>query len=1464
MTIRSLAVVMIAGILIAGCKTSPITTDYAMVPNLSRTTAVNAYPNSAIPLKLEVKTEMPGEVEVEYVESGVAGILSISDKTIRAGERFRHNFSEPLYMTFTPDIYGTASLKFKIYNERTVAEAKVTFTVNQPAYQLDMLTDTVVTVGIKEDLAFVVQELETITKAIGVKAGGSKYKITAQITKGRGVLQVKDKILVDDSQTKASVKTTDRANVDVEDNQTETATKATEPASVDVIKDQETPFYYTSLTSGENNIDFNVSDEFGNTVTTPVKLKAQNPMADFKISLKQDSVYKAAVLHEFTVFPDANGLDRKFKLSWTIDPKGDIKDITVMSKSLPVPAGDQVELKANTANPLSVITQSTGKMGLAFQFEDEYGSKYDSTVMLTIISPSIDFIFPESFPDLSEWKPYEWTGNLVAEAGTNTYQISYKNEDPEAGTLTINGVAPVDGDRTDLLAGKNVFKYTPKKAGIHNLTFVVYDKFGNEKTYPVKFTVGSNQLGVTVGNVSPVNYGQSVNVNINIPNQEHIKAFQGVVSSLNGGTATIEVNGSKVTENKELDLKTGTNVFNITPTTVASEYAFKLLVKTDIGQEEVQEITVPIVLPELNATVTELVKDCDLTGTLIYELTIQEPHYTGKFTISPSIVQGTDGTLSIGGKSVTNNQSTTIDKAGTVPVVFTPKSTGDVEINIRVSDENSQEEVVSLKGNVGTPNLTATTSATGATIKYKTETPFTLTINEALHPEAFSVTPTFVKGSGVLMLEEDQLTPGVKVDVKAGTHNLTFIPNDCGETDIQFLVIDKHNTEALSHALFTIEPYPLSFVMDNVSASEVNITVPVTFTFDIQEQEAPDGPYTLTYSSSKQGTVKIDNAVVGAETSKTLNKGTHNLSYTPTASGSHQVVFTLRDMFGQEKTATLNVEAKNAPLQASASVGNAATNIKKAASFTISASEADYTGQFPTTVTNTGSGTLTANGSAVTFGKEFNVSSGNTTMAYTPNALGDHKLSFIVKDIYGQSKEFSVNIHADYAAMTATANAPTSMYVNRAATIALSLAEDNYTSNFTASYTGGTGVLKNGTTAWSVGSGYSIAGGSTNLTYTPTTTGSHQLNFTFTDSYGQSKQSSVTINVTQASLTASATPNSATVYVGSTATSTLAISEAEHSGQFTVQPIISGNGTLSINGTNVGSSGTIKVTGGNSTIGYTPGAPGTHTVTFNVTDAHGQSTATTLTVSASHPEIAASATSASTFKTKPVEVVLNLDKPNYTGTFTTNVRQSGNGSLTISGGGSANGALTLGKGATRFTYTPTANGTHTITFNIATSDGQSKTVTSSITVTESPLSVNLSPSVCQVPASGSETNNRWSDVAITVSRSYYSGNLRLELFKVTTPTTYPQNNSVHALVEELPNGTFITDIGIPQELDKNWTDAKPTPDQGKAISKSLRIRGFYNPSAPGNATKRLTLHFRVSDDNGQRKEFTCDLNVEMP
>lgn len=446
MMIKPLAAMLSAGLLMIGCRTSPLVTDYGMTSSLSKTSQSTVYPNSSVPLKMEVKSTTDGKIKVEYVSCNLSGSLLVGGEEIQPCRFFEHDFSSPLYMSFVPEEAGEAELRFTVSNGVVTTDVDpLRFVVDEASFGLQMISDTVVTVGIKENLAFAIRRLQTKASS-NSKASGNKFKISGRINKGRGVLQVKDKVLDDNSISSKSVLGQSSLA------QIAAKTKG-ESTSVEVAKDEETQMYYTSMSIGENALIFDISDE----------------------------------------------------------------------------------------------------------------------------------------------------------------------------------------------------------------------------------------------------------------------------------------------------------------------YKFNLLVKSDIGQEEVHEVVIPIVLPELKAS----------------------------------------------------------------------------------------------------------TSADGQTIQYKTTTPFTLTISEALHTDPFAVVPTLVNGDGVLRLESgrgQELVFGAKVDIAAGTHNLTFTPADlCAKknVDIQFEITDSHQTVTTAHARFYVAPNPLSFILDNVSASTTHVTIPVTFTLTIDEQEAPESPYTLTYTADNKGTIIAIFASIG-------------------------------------------------------------------------------------------------------------------------------------------------------------------------------------------------------------------------------------------------------------------------------------------------------------------------------------------------------------------------------------------------------------------------------------------------------------------------------------------------------------------------------------------------------------------------------------------------------------------------
>lgn len=144
----------------------------------------------------------------------------------------------------------------------------------------------------------------------------------------------------------------------------------------------------------------------------------------------------------------------------------------------------------------------------------------------------------------------------------------------------------------------------------------------------------------------------------------------------------------------------------------------------------------------------------------------------------------------------------------------------------------------------------------------------------------------------------------------------------------------------------------------------------------------------------------------------------------------------------------------------------------------------------------------------------------------------------------------------------------------------------------------------------------------------------------------------------------------------------------------------------------------------------------------------------------------------------------------------------------------------------------------------------------------------------------SESGNRnFTDIQLYVGRIYYSGNLKLTLEKITSDQAYQQNNSVSLQLREVMVNNALKDNYICEFTGIDTGDGFGGGDHfpgynctttvangsnnGKAINITLRCFGIYYPSAPGNTSKKFTLHFKATDDNGQSETATAIVHIDL-
>ncbi|MEW5852151.1 MAG: tandem-95 repeat protein [Myxococcota bacterium] len=698
-----------------------------------------------------------------------------------------------------------------------------------------------------------------------------------------------------------------------------------------------------------------------------------------------------------------------------------------------------------------------------------------------------------------------------------------------------------------------------------------------------------------------------------------------------------------------------------------------------------------------------------------------------------------------------SNGSAVVNAGNTI--TYTPSANffGSDSLRYRVTDADGDFAEADVALTVNAVNDTPVAAADTATTNEDTAvTTSVLTNDTGLGdtPVTVSVTTAPTRGSTVVNADNTvTYTPNADVN---GADSYSYRVTD---------VDGQNSTATVTVTINAVNDVP-SAVNDSATTNE---DTAVTVTVLANDTGIGDTPLTVTVQSGP------------SRGSAVVNAG-NTITYTPNANinGADSFTYQVRDADGQTSTATVNVTI-NAVNDTPAAVNDTATTNEDTAVTTSVLANDTGLGDTPLTVTVV---TAPTRGNTVV--------NADNTVTYTPNANINGADSYVyeVRDADGQTSTATVNVTINAVNDTPSAVADADA-VNEDSSVTTAVLTND-------SGLGDTPLTVSIATTPSNGS--AVANADNTVTYTPS------ANFNGTDSYvyrvrdtdGQTSTATVTITVNAVNDTPAAVNDSASVNEDSPVTTTVLVNDT-------------GLGDTPVTVTIVtnGANGTAVVNAGN-TVTYTPVANfnGTDSYTYRVTDADGQTSDATVsvTVNGVNDTPVAVADAATTNEDTAVTTTVLA---NDTGLGDTPL------SVTIVTNGT-NGTAVVNAGNT-VTYTPSVNfnGTDSYTYRVTDVDGQSATATVTVTIN----AVNDTPSAVNDSATTNE------DTAVTTS--------------------------------VLTNDTGLGDTPVTVTIVTNGASGTAVVNAGNTVT--------YTPSA--NFFGSDSYIYRVTDADGQTSDATVSVTV---
>ncbi len=764
--------------------------------------------------------------------------------------------------------------------------------------------------------------------------------------------------------------------------------------------------------TGEMTLLLKVYDDYDSETTEKLKFNVSNSPAKITVSNHKPSV---ALLAEttFNFSIEKPNYTGKFKYELILSAEnsnGTPGKLSVNNKDY---SGGKTEISDAANTQVSFFPSVTGEINLQINVYDDFGGVISENLVFSVSNTDAEISVTNYRKDIifNQESTFEFTVNKP-NFGEKAFTYTLSTEPEYAGNIKVNGETYFPGLSTLKNNTTAVVGFTPGVEGNVIFTIKASDEYGGEISKSFIFTVSNPEIRTEITDfVSQISMKTENIFNLAVSKEHYNGGFHYSLTTTPLNAGKIKVNDTEYNGGRQPLSNPKNTKISFTPS-VSGEILFNINISDDYSGKLTRTLNYRVVNNPVSLIVSNQETGLTIDKETSFNFSVSKKDYDGTFLFEITTDPVASGTFRINGQEYTGGK-TEITNINNTKVQFTPKTIGDMKMNVTVYDENGGEADKELSFNVKNSEFDIILSNQASKITYGIPTTFNFGILKPNYSGNYQIeilqTP---ENNGTIKLNGSAYS-GEKIPLtNPALSTVEFTSTTEGLNMLSLKVYDELGGLSEKNVIFiTLNPAVEVDITNHSQEVFVNGSSDFNFTvskenysgnFHCQIEQIPAG----------RGTIKLNGQEYNG-TEITLSNPSNLATFIPNATGTTILNLKLRDDQGKTAEKQVVFSVKNTPIEISFPNHTASCILNNPVQFIFKATKANYPDNKTLTysITPTTSGAITVSGNNYDgTGKEVPYSSikNGLPVTFSPNREGECSLTFTVTDNFGTTESKTI------------------------------------------------------------------------------------------------------------------------------------------------------------------------------------------------------------------------------------------------------------------------------------------------------------------------------------------------------------------------------------------------------------------------------------------------------------------------